>query len=159
MTSNRIFASGAFTNIAALALAVAATATTISTVRAEPGTADFRASVASSIDGTLRLPRGRNDFRKGIATIAVTVDAKGRVEAADLVRSSGVGAFDREALRTARAVSYPATGEPRIVAMVLGFNRPVNSEIQREARRDVVAWRDDRRVMLAKGIAAQQPDS
>ena len=159
MTTNRIFASSALTNIAASLFAVAATLTTVSTVRAETGVADFRNHVESSIDKTLRLPQGKDDARQGIATVAVTVDARGKVETTDLVRSSGIRAFDREALRTARTVSYPATGKSRTVAMVLGFNRTITEGMQGEANRLVTAWRDDRRVRLAEGIAAQQPDS
>lgn len=158
MTSHSIFASSTLTNLTAGFLAVAATFATVSTVRAETGTADFRTQVEHSIDQTLRLPQGKDDFRKGIATVAVTVGADGKVVAADLVRSSGISIFDREALRTAHVASYPATGKTRTIAMVLGFNRTVTPEMQGEAGRAVLAWRDENRVMLANRIAAQQPD-
>ncbi len=158
-TTSSIFASSLFTNAAAGLFAVAATLATVSTVRAETGAADFRTQVESSIDKTLRLPQGNDDFRTGIATIAVTINGKGKVEATHLVRSSGIAVFDREALRTARAVSYPVTGKSGTIAMVLGFNKPVTDEMQKEGRRLVVAWRDEQRIMLANNIAAQQPDS
>lgn len=160
MTINRLFASSALTNIAAGLFAVAVTLATVSAVRAEePGIAGFRAGVEKDIDRKLRLPPGQSEGRHGIATIAVTIDANGKVETADLVRSSGFDAFDREALRTAHAVSYPATGTPRTVAMVLGFNQPVNDQARNEGRRLVTAWRAGQRVMLAKDNAARQPDS
>lgn len=160
MTTNRIFGSSALTSFAAGLFALAATFATVSTVRAEEfGVADFRNHVEDSIDKTLRLPEAIDEDHRGVATVAVIVDANGKVRTADLIRSSGFGAFDQEALRTARAVSYPETGKPRTVAMVLGINRPVGAKARREGQRLVTAWRAGQCVMLANDTAAQQPDS
>lgn len=150
MTTNRIFASSALTSFAAGLSALAATFATVSTVRAEEtGVADFRKHVENSIDKTLRLPEGINERHRGVATVAVIVDANGKVRTADLIRSSGFGAFDREALRTARAVSYPASGKPRTLAMVLSINRPASAKARSEGQRLVTAWRAGQRVMIA----------
>jgi TonB family protein len=74
--------------------------------------------------------------RHGTATLAVVVDASGRVESIKLLKSAGFANFDREAIRTASRVSYPASANGRTVAMVLGFNEAVTSKAQAEGRRD-----------------------
>ncbi|MPT48854.1 MAG: energy transducer TonB [Sphingobium sp.] len=122
-------------------------------------TTAFRQQVERNIDKTLSLSAVQNSRQRAIATVAVTIAADGSVRNAHLVRTTGVTRFDREALRTAQTVSYPATGKTRTVAMVLGFNQPVTAENQQEGQRLVLAWRGDQRVMLATTSAAHQPDS
>jgi TonB family protein len=116
---------------------------------AQASTADFKASVERSIDTTVRLPAPAT--AKGTATLAVSIDANGAVSNVALVKSSGVKNFDREAVRTANAVSYPA-GKARTIAMVLGFNqRPSVAG----AKSLVTAYRNDNRQLLATASTAQ----
>ncbi|WP_293883416.1 energy transducer TonB [Sphingomonas sp.] len=114
--------------------------------------AGFRQSVQASIDNTMRLPATRG---QGVATVAISIDANGMVNDANLVNSSGVASFDREAVRTARAVSYPATGKSRTIAMVLGFNQPASAIQISQGKRLVEAYRTDRRQLLADKTTAQ----
>lgn len=132
--------------------------------QAQEKPAEFRAVVEQGIDRTLRLPRTPSDAlrnrdnRAAIATLAVTIDGKGKVDAADIVQSTGWRDFDAEALRTARAITYPATGKTRSIAMVLGFNRKVTADMRQAAQQQLLAWREDQRVRLANRIDADQPD-
>lgn len=133
--------------------------------QAQEKPADFRSVVEQGIDRTLRLPRQPDDAlraqtaRSAAATVAVTIDGQGKAAAADIVKSTGWRDFDSEALRTARAIAYPATGRTRTIAMVLGFNKEVTADMQQAAQQQVFAWREERRVRLAKRIDARQPDS
>jgi TonB family protein len=124
---------------------VAAMAITVPSAHAA-APAGFQKSVEASIDRNLRLPVADNS---GVATVAITVDGNGEVLAADVVKSSGQSRYDREALRTARAVDYPATGKTRTVAMVLGFNQPATKAAIVQGKQLVDAYRTDRRQMLA----------
>lgn len=123
--------------------------------------AEYRAAVETSIDKELRLPAGQHDGRHGTATLAVTVDANGRVESVKLLKSAGFASFDQEAIRTANRVSYPASAKGRTVAMILGFNEQVSNKAQAEGGEIVTAWaaEQDRKVRLAQETTAQQPDS
>ena len=146
------------TRAVATLLATAMTLATFSAARAETG-ADARTHIENSIDKELRLPNGQLDGRHGTATLAVTIDANGRIEAVKLLKSAGYGSFDREAIRTASRVSYPASARGRTVAMVLGFNEKVSTKMQAEAGAIVTAWLNTNKVMLANTTTAQQPDS
>lgn len=125
----------------------------------EDGTAGFRATVERGISKQLNRHNGQTDSRKGIATVAIFIDGEGKVLATGIAHSTGWADLDREALRTAQTVSYPATGKPRSVAMVLGFNRQVTADMHKAARQEVLAWQRDQRLMLANTYDAQQPDS
>ena len=57
----------------------------------------------------------------GVATIAVRIDADGKVLSADVAGSTGHSALDREALLTAKSVAYPKGDRARTVAVVLSF--------------------------------------
>lgn len=129
------------------------------TTSAREDHAAFRQQVERSIHRNLSDAAVKGSDQRGIATIAIRVAPDGSVSSAHLVRPTGITRFDQEALRTARAVSYPATGKGRTVAMVLGFNQPVTAAREQEGQRLVLAWRNDQRVMLANRSAAQQPDS
>lgn len=135
----------AFCSVAALAIAVP------SAHAAAP--AGFQKSVEASIDNNLRMPA--NAPSKGVATVAVIIDANGSVSDAQVVQSSGHSVLDREAIRTARAVSYPATGKPRTLAMVLGFNQPATAAQASHGKQLVDAYRTDRRQLLADKTTAQ----
>ncbi|MDB5701879.1 MAG: TonB family protein [Sphingomonadales bacterium] len=121
--------------------------------QAHAAPAGFQKSVEASIQNTMRLP-GNTDS-KGVATVAVSIDANGSVSNADVVKSSGNASFDREAVRTARAVSYPATGNARTIAMVLGFNQPAPRAAISQGKQLVDAFRTDRRQLLADKSTAQ----
>jgi len=127
--------------------------------QAKDGAQDVRTVVAQGIDKTLRLPNPLDGARRGIATVAVTIDGKGEVRSADIVRSSGWHDYDREALRTTRSISYPATGKTSSIVMVLGFNKEVTTDMQQTAKQQFLAWRQEQRVRLANSNEAQQPDS
>jgi TonB family protein len=135
----------AFCSVAALAIAVP------SAHAAAP--AGFQKSVEASINNNLRMPV--NAPSKGVATVAVLIDANGSVSDASIVQSSGHSVLDREAVRTARAVSYPATGKPRTLAMVLGFNQPATAAQASHGKQLVDAYRTDRRQLLADKTTAQ----
>ncbi|AYJ85699.1 TonB family protein [Sphingomonas paeninsulae] len=135
----------AFCSVAALAIAVP------SAHAAAP--AGFQKAVEASIDNNLRLPV--NTDSKGVATVAVSIDGNGSVSDVNIVQSSGHISFDREAIRTAHAVRYPATGKPRTMAMVLGFNQPATSRQVLHGKQLVDAYRTDRRQLLANKTTAQ----
>jgi TonB family protein len=135
----------AFCSVAALAIAVPSAHAAAPT--------GFQKSVEASINNNLRLPM--NTDRKGVATIAVSIDGKGAVSDTNIVQSSGHASFDREAIRTARAVSYPATGKPHTMAMVLGFNQPATNRQVSHGKQLVDAYRTDRRQLLANETTVQ----
>ena len=72
------------------------------------------------------------DTTPGVATVAVRVDAEGRIADSTVVQSSGRRSFDEEALRSARAVDYPK-GAPRTVAVVMTFNLAAAPQAQASA--------------------------
>ncbi|MGD9811994.1 MAG: energy transducer TonB [Sphingobium sp.] len=158
MITNTYSLSDTFTRVAAGALAVALTAVTVTAAKAETD-GKFRDAVETGIRNELRLPSGSIDSRRGTAIVAVSVDSAGNVRNAQIVQSAGFSGFDREALRTARTVSYPATGENRTVAMVLGFNQQVAENTSGKAAKLVAAYAEKQKVMFADKTSAQQPDS
>lgn len=150
----------AIVRTSAALLATGMTLITFSAARADTG-ADYRTKVETSIDKELRLPEASLAGRHGTATLAVTVDTNGRVESVRLLKSAGFTSFDREAIRTANRVSYPASSKGRTVAMVLGFNEQVSAKAQAEGGEIVTAWaaEQDRKIRLAQQTTTQQPDS
>ncbi len=127
----------AFLSVSAMAIA--------SPARADTSSA-FRKAVETSISRNMRVPAST---ATGIVTVSVEVGPDGTIGGATVVQSSGRPALDAEALRTARAVSYPATGKPKTVAMVLGFGRNAGSADTVRGRAIVEAYRNDRRRLLA----------
>lgn len=68
---------------------------------------------------------------KGVATVAVRIDADGSIRSAEIAKSSGHHALDKAALASARAVHYPKGSKARTVAVVLRFGdvaKPSKSE-------------------------------
>jgi TonB family protein len=118
----------------------------------------FQKAVESSIDNALDFPAG-NATRKGVVTVAVTVAADGTLTAASVAKSSGVKAFDVEAVRAAKRVRYPATGKTQTVALVLGFGKQatIAETVQGQQIVDAmrVAQRNDARRLLATETTAQ----
>jgi len=111
----------------------------------------FRTQVERNIATTMALPKGTTS---GVATVAVSVAADGSVLSAEIAKSSGNAAYDREALRTANAVSYPK-GAARTVAMVLGFNRDVTRSERVAAEKQIARLRSDNRRLQATLTTAQ----
>lgn len=111
----------------------------------------FRASVEHSIDTNLRLP---SKERNAVATVAVRVASDGSVQSVGLIGTTGDEAFDREALRTAKAVSYPK-GINRDVVMVLGFGRAVTAADRARSVKLASKYMNDRRQLLASETNAQ----
>jgi TonB family protein len=60
------------------------------------------------------------DGLAGVATIAVRIDARGKVLSADVAGTSGHKALDRDALLIATSVVYPK-GQARTVAVVMKY--------------------------------------
>ncbi len=116
--------------------------------------AGFTQATEASVDSTLRLPYGV-EGRKGVATVAVQIAADGSVQSARIVGSTGSAALDREALRTANTVHYPAPGKPQTVALVLGFNRTVGATDQARGKAIVDAYVTDSRRLLATKTTAK----
>ncbi len=58
---------------------------------------------------------------KGVATVAVRIDADGSIRSAEIAKSSGRRALDKAALATAKSVHYPQGTKARTVAVVLRF--------------------------------------
>ncbi len=116
--------------------------------------AGFVKTVEASVNNTMRFPQGA-ETQKGTATVAVLINAEGAVQSATLVHSTGTAAFDREALRTAKAVRYPATGKNRTVAMVLAFNDTISRQAAAQGKVIVEAYRNDDRRLLASETTAR----
>ncbi len=152
MSSAQIVSSAATVMIGTAFLAVAAIG--IATPARADSRADFAKTVNARIESTLQIPSS-NAQAQGVATVAVIVAANGRVESATIARTSGTAAFDREALRTAKTVRYPATGKARTVAMVLGFNRAPDANDFAQGKGVVEAYRTDHRHLLATDTTAQ----
>lgn len=85
-----------------------------STVRADVG---YARQVERQLAATVQTPSSGS----GTVTVAVIVGPNGRVAQAQLARSSGDRALDREAMRAARAIGYPRSDRQRNVAVVLSF--------------------------------------
>lgn len=80
-------------------------------------TKDFVRSVEAQLNNDRIAPSSAT----GIATVAVRIDADGKVLSADVAGSSGHAVLDREAVLTAKSVTYPKGVGVRTVAMVLRF--------------------------------------
>lgn len=76
---------------------------------------------ARTVEAQLKNDTYALSTASGIATIAVRIAADGRVLSADVAGSTGHAALDRDALLTAKGVSYPKGDRTRTVAMVLRY--------------------------------------
>ena len=144
------FANTATAVVGAVAMSAACLMVAVSPARAETATS-ARASIERSIDANLRTPPSLRGENAGIVTLSVSVAADGSVSDVSVMKSSGFRSFDREAVRTARAVAYPA-GQDRTIAMVLGFNREVPDVAKAQASRLLAAYRSDPRHLLAQNV-------
>ncbi|MEP6785888.1 MAG: energy transducer TonB [Sphingomonadales bacterium] len=110
---------------------------------------DFKRSVESQLAREAWAPT----TDKGVATVAVRIDAAGVVQSAQVVGSSGFKVLDRAALDTAKAVSYPKGNRARTVAVVLTYGEGTKKPGATETARLVKTY------VNAKGeaLAAQIP--
>jgi len=137
-----------FFNSATTVLSFVVLAAAVAPAKAETS---FKSSVERSIAKTMQIP---DAFPKtGVATVSVRIGADGKVTSADLVGSAGAKAYDAEAIRTAKAVTYPA-GQPRKVVMVLGFGRTVTAADRAHSVTLASQLRTDRRQLMASETTA-----
>lgn len=97
---------------------------------AEPATTgEWQQRVERQIEANLRMPTSVRSDVRGVATVRIRFDEAGRFDGATIVRSTGNPALDEEALRTARAIRYPALpAGDRAVAMQLYFGQHAPSK-------------------------------
>ncbi|SNS82988.1 TonB family C-terminal domain-containing protein [Sphingomonas laterariae] len=91
---------------------------------------DWALDVSQQIDAELRAP---STFRGDAATarVQISFDAAGAFTGASVARSSGNGSIDREAVRVANAIAYPAfpeglRGQAQTVNMEVHFGTAAN---------------------------------
>ncbi len=84
---------------------------------AAPKDGGFVRSVEAQLNNGALAPT----IETGVATVAVRIDASGKLLSAQIAGSSGHAALDREALSMAKSVSYPKGDKARTVAVVLTF--------------------------------------
>jgi hypothetical protein len=99
--------------------------------------ADWQTAVERQIDAVMQTPVTR--FSKvAMSEVVMHFDGRGAFRSATLARTSGSDAVDREALRVANAITYPALpthlqGKPQNVAMqIFVGNDAANVERQRK---------------------------
>ncbi len=107
------------TTATALAASIIGTALVV----ALPATAraSTTGSFVSSVESQLQKSTWAPSSKTGVATVAVRIDAAGKVQSAAVAGSTGHAELDRHALNTARSVSYPKGTTSRTVAVVLTF--------------------------------------
>lgn len=114
--------------------------------------ATTQSSFVGNVEAQLKNEAWAPTSDTGVATIAVRIDASGKVLSAQLAGSSGHAVLDRAALSTAKLVSYPKGTDARLVAVVLTFgqaSRPAKSETTALVNRYVNA--------KGEAMAAQNP--
>lgn len=107
--------------------------------------AGWQIAVEKRIDNALQSPIGQSP-KVVMAEVGMTFDEHGAFRSAALLKSSGIEALDREAVRTANALRYPALpaylqGKPQKVAMQIFFgNKEAGvSEARAKARKAATA--------------------
>jgi TonB family protein len=93
--------------------------------------ATTQSSFVDNVEAQLKNQAWAPTSDTGVATIAVRIDASGKVLSAQVAGSSGHAVLDRAALSAAKSVSYPNGDDARTVAVVLTFghaSRPAKSE-------------------------------
>lgn len=140
---------------AATALAASALFTTVTFAAA--ASSAHAATPAASIEQQI-VDQGHFanfiDAHRGVATVAVQIDADGHVLHTGIAQSSGRKVFDDEALRTAQAIDYPKGERNRSVAIVLTFNgAPAPTAAKSELL--VAGYTNSRGEALAAGAVAQ----
>lgn len=151
----------AVSSTGALLLSAACVLGAVSPVRAAEVNApltvsDWQADVGRQIDAELRTPatfRGNS----AITTVAIRLDAGGALASAKVAQSSGSGAIDREAIRVANRIAYPALpaglrGEPQTVMMQVYFGTAAGTDTaahQQRAMERLAATKKAKRIETA----------
>lgn len=136
----------AVSSAGALLLSAACVIGAVSPARAaEPNApltiSDWQANVGRQINAELRTPATfRSDT--ATATVAIALDAGGDFTAAKVAKSSGNGAIDREAIRVASRIAYPALpaglrGQPQTVTMQVYFGTATSADTAAHQQRAV----------------------
>jgi len=151
----------AVSSAGALLLSAACVVSAVGPARAaEPNApltvSDWQQEVGQQINANLRAPAS---FRgeQATATVAVTLDADGEFTGARIAKSSGHGSIDREAVRVANAVDYPALpaglrGRPQTVTMQVYFGTAAIADSaahRRQAVERLAAARKAKRIQTA----------
>ncbi|UAK26015.1 energy transducer TonB family protein [Sphingomonas nostoxanthinifaciens] len=136
----------------ALALSAVSVVAAAAPVRAETpaltATA-WQANVQHQLDGSQNVRLGVNDGPQvGTTVLTASFDASGRFQDATIARSSGDAAIDRDALRAARAIDYPAL--PATAARTVNL-RVYFAATDRDAAREML--RDQAKVRVASNDA------
>lgn len=111
---------------------------------------DFTRSVEAQLDRETWAPT----TDKGVATVAVRIDAAGAIQSAIIVGSTGNKVLDRAALDTAKAVSYPKGDRARTVAVVLTYGADTKRPAAEETARLVKTYVNAKGAALATEIPA-----
>jgi TonB family protein len=90
---------------------------------ASPAHAAENAGFVRNVQTQLNTGKFSPSTNQGVSTIAVRIDADGKVLSADVARSSGHSELDRDALVTAKSVSYPKGNANRLVAVVMKYGK------------------------------------
>jgi TonB family protein len=80
-------------------------------------------SFVRNVEAQLNNEGWTPNAKTGVATVAVRIDADGKLLSAGIAASTGHTDLDRHALKTARSVAYPKGTGPRTVAVVLTFGK------------------------------------
>ena len=88
---------------------------------ASPAHAAENAGFVRNVQTQLNTGKFSPSMNRGVSTIAVRIDADGKVLSADVARSSGHSELDRDALVTAKSVNYPKGNANRLVAVVMKY--------------------------------------
>ena len=107
--------------LTAVAATAICTAVSLAAIDSPARAATTNSSFISKVESQLNNDSWVATDKSGVATVAIRVDAEGRVISAGLVGSTGSTTLDREALRTAKAVTYPKSARGHNVAVVLKF--------------------------------------
>lgn len=87
--------------------------------------ADFQAWLTAEIDRDMSFPIAEyRHGRSGVAVVRFEADGPGRPAIVELVESSGVGAFDRAALRTIAGLDLPADAPSGPHVAILHYGAP-----------------------------------
>jgi TonB family protein len=78
-------------------------------------------SFVRNVEAQLNSSDFAQTSESGVATVAVRIDADGKVLSAQVAGTSGHAMLDREALSRAKSVIYPKADKARTVAVVLNF--------------------------------------
>ncbi|MFW2830281.1 energy transducer TonB [Sphingomonas sp. ID0503] len=137
----------AASTVGALVVSTACLAAAVAPARAAElkpvSVAEWQANVSHKIDGTVRS-FNVDPEKKGVATLRLSFDKSGELADAKLATSTGNRELDRVALRTARAIAYPALpataqGKPVLMKVFFGSEPSVVEKASRDAAAQALA--------------------